>query len=210
MQIIKQSAQKRKKSGKSIAQLGQQSNQSVAPLVVLSDFEKNLLEFSKDTNLTTAQLRGEDDIPTLPMPPKWKYEYGKELMWPRLVKYLLTKMYKLHQWYMEATTYGLIVMEVRVGDQDYFRGDDIIMVEMEELYMLFNQDALDKSLISCWVLMEIQTSCKMGYHDIGFMNPSIIFQDNLRDKPEEIMKNIFKFLEKNYYKNYILLPWNFE
>ena len=56
-QITKQVAHnKRKKSGSTIPQLGKQSNQSVALLVVLSDFEKNLLEFSKDTNLTVAQL----------------------------------------------------------------------------------------------------------------------------------------------------------
>jgi hypothetical protein len=149
-QITKQAAHKRKKSGKSISQLGEQSNQSVAPLVVLSPWEKNLLEFSKDTNLTAAQLRGEDEIPTLPVPEKWKYEYGKELVSPKLVKYLPTKMYKLHQWYMQATPNGYAATEVRVGHQHYFRGDDIIMVPQEELYMLYNQDALDKSLISCW------------------------------------------------------------
>nr|TKW29521.1 hypothetical protein SEVIR_3G400800v2 [Setaria viridis] len=147
-----QAAHKRKKSGKSISQLREQSNQSVAPLVVLSNFDKNLIEFANDTNLTAAQLRGEDDIPTLPVPKKWKYNYGKELMLSKLVKYLLTKMYKLHQWYMQATSNGYAAMKVWIGDQHYYRGDGIIMVDLEELYMLYNLDALDKSLISCWVL----------------------------------------------------------
>nr|XP_034569678.1 uncharacterized protein LOC117834164 [Setaria viridis] len=80
---------------------------------------------------------------------------------------------------------------------------------MEELYMLYNQDALDKSLISCWVLMEIQTCRRMRYHDVGFMDPEIILQANLRDKPNHTMKNIFKFLDKHWNKKYILLLWNF-
>nr|XP_034600007.1 uncharacterized protein LOC117860741 [Setaria viridis] len=200
---------KMKKSGKSIPQLGQQSNQSIAPLVVLSKFDKNLTEFSKDTNLTPAQLRGEDDIPMHPMPAKWKYEYGKLLVWPQLVKHLPTKMYKLHEWYVEATTQGMAVMEVRIGDERYFHADDIINVLLDQLYMLFNQDVLDKSLINRWILMEIQTYRKNGYHDVGSMDPKIIHKNNLRDKPNRTLKNILKFLSKHYYKKYILLTWNF-
>ncbi|MFS9531636.1 hypothetical protein Q6247_26055, partial [Klebsiella pneumoniae] len=48
-QITKQVAHnKRKKSGKCIPQLGEQANQLVALLMVQSDWERNLLEFSKD------------------------------------------------------------------------------------------------------------------------------------------------------------------
>ena len=38
-----------------------------------------MLEFTKDTNLIAAQLRGEDHIPMHPVPAKWKYKYGKPL-----------------------------------------------------------------------------------------------------------------------------------
>nr|TKW28376.1 hypothetical protein SEVIR_3G314500v2 [Setaria viridis] len=209
-QITKQTTHKRKKSRKSVSQLEEQSNQLVAPLVVLSDFDKNLVEFAKDTNLIVAQLRGKDDIPTLPVPDKWQYEYGQELVRPILVNHLPTKMYKLHQWYMQAASNGYAVMEVRISHEHYFHGDDIVQMPLEELFQLYNQEALDKSLISCWVLIEMQYYCRMGYHEVSFMDPSIIFQDNLRDKQKQTLKNIFKFLDKHRDKRRILLPWNFE
>nr|TKW22537.1 hypothetical protein SEVIR_4G235100v2 [Setaria viridis] len=170
---------KKKKSGSSIPHLGTQSNQSIAPLRVLSEFDKNLLQ-------------GEDHL-------------GKPLVWPQLVDRVPTKMYKLHQWYMEASANGLLILEVRIGDQHYFRGDDIINVPLEELYFLYNQDALDKSLISSW----IQTCRRKGYYDIGFMDPDIINESTIRDRPNQTLKNIYKFLDNQHYKKYILLPYNF-
>nr|TKV99772.1 hypothetical protein SEVIR_8G065900v2 [Setaria viridis] len=155
-----------------------------------------------DTNLTIAQLRGEDHIPTHPVPTKWKYEYGKPLVLLQLVKWLPTKMYKLHKWYMEATAQGFAMIEVQIGDEHYFHGDDIINVLLEELYFLFNQDAIDK--------MEIQTCWRNRYYDIGFMDPQVIHEANLRDKPNRTLKNIYKFLDKQHYKKFILLSYNFK
>lgn len=132
-----------KKRGSSILQLGTQSN-----LQALLEFYKDVLLFAKDTNLTTAQLRRVDHIPKQAGAGKWKFKLGKELVWPQLVDHLPTKMYKLHQWYMEASATGLLMLEVRIGDQYYFYGDAIINVPLEELYFLYNQDTLDKSLIS--------------------------------------------------------------
>lgn len=80
-----------------------QSNQSVAPLQVLFEFDRNMLQFAKDTNLTATQLRGEDHIAKHPRAAKWKYEYEKPLVWQQLVDRLPMKIYKLHQWYMQAS-----------------------------------------------------------------------------------------------------------
>nr|TKW21568.1 hypothetical protein SEVIR_4G127700v2 [Setaria viridis] len=198
---ITKAFQKKKKSGSTIPQLGTQSNQSIAPLKVLLEFDQNLLQFIKDTNLTLAQLRGEDHIPKHPEAAKWKYEYGKPLM------------YKLHQWYMEVSANGLFVLEVQIGGQHYFRGEDIINVPLEELYYLYNQDALDKSLISSWVLMEIQTCQTKGYYDVGFIDSDdvnyfhqillvvmvdqnmVYVMDSLR-KPRDQYKNLIDILNK--------------
>nr|TKW02918.1 hypothetical protein SEVIR_7G030900v2 [Setaria viridis] len=186
-----------------------QSNQLIAPLQVLSEFDQNLLQFVKDTNLTPAQLQGENHIPKHPGSAKWKNELGKPLVWLQLVDRLPTKIYKLHQSYMEALANGLLMLEVWIGDQHYFHGEDIINVPLEELYYLYNQDALDKSLISFWVLMEIQTCRRKGYYDIGFMDPNIINESTLRDISNQTLKNIYKFLGSQHYKKYILLPYYF-
>ncbi|XP_072146436.1 uncharacterized protein [Setaria viridis] len=50
-----------------------------------------------------------------------------------------------------AASDGFATMEVQISHQHYFRGDDIIHVPLEELFQLYNQEALDKSLISCWI-----------------------------------------------------------
>nr|TKV99759.1 hypothetical protein SEVIR_8G064900v2 [Setaria viridis] len=184
LRAITKASKKRKKSGSTIPQLGAQSNQSVAPLQVLFEFDKNLLQFAKDTNLTVAQLRGEDHIPKYPGAAKWKYEYGKLL----------------------ASAEGFAVLEVRIGDQHFFCGEDNINVLLKELYCLFNQDALDKSLIGCW----IQTCRRKGYYQVGFMDLDVVNESTLRDKPNRTLKNIYKFLDKQHYQKYILLLHNFK
>nr|TKW03580.1 hypothetical protein SEVIR_7G050700v2 [Setaria viridis] len=167
-----------------------------------SNYDRQITKASKkrkkNTYLTTAQLRREDHIPKHPRAAKWKYEYGKLLM------------YKLHQWYMQASAEGFAVLEVRIDDQHFFRGEDIINVLLEELYFLFNQDALDKSLISCWVLMEIQTCRRKAYYHVGFMDPDVVNESTLRDKPNRILKNIYKFLDNQHYHKYIILLYNFK
>nr|TKW32558.1 hypothetical protein SEVIR_2G175300v2 [Setaria viridis] len=166
---------------------------------VLSEFDKNLLLFAKDTNLTPAQLRGEDHVSKHPGVAKSKFEFGKSLVWPQLVDRLPTKMYKLHQWYMEASANSLLMLEVRIGDQHYFCGEDILKIPLEELYFLYNQDALDKLLISSWVLMEIQTCRRKGYYDIGFIDPvdqSVVYiMDSFR-KSRDQYKNLIDILNK--------------
>jgi hypothetical protein len=36
--------------------------------------------------------------------------------------------------------------------KEHFLGEDLIHIEFEEIFQLFNQDALDKSLVSSYVL----------------------------------------------------------
>ena len=74
------------------------------------------------------------------------------LVRPQLVPHLPMKMYAFHKWYMEAVVDGWIMFAAWVQDHDYFRGLDDIWIEFESLWYLYHQDALDKSLISAWVL----------------------------------------------------------
>ena len=45
---------------------------------------------------------------------------------------------------------------------------------------------------------------------MGFMDPTIINEKLLRDSPKETLDNIYALLDKQHYKNFILLPYNFK
>ncbi|KAJ1275866.1 hypothetical protein BS78_05G168700, partial [Paspalum vaginatum] len=110
----------------------------------------------------------------------WKFEPGKPLVKPDLVKYLLTQMRRFHGWYMKksaADPHHLIV--VRVKDEDYFNGVDLFYLDFKDIYEIYHQGALDISLISCWVLMEIQMCRKEGIYVVSFIDPVAINQKTI-------------------------------
>ena len=63
----------------------------------------------------------------------------------------------LNKWYMAACVRKADdYLYVRIRNYHYFRGDDIIYVQFNELHQLCHMDALDKSLMSClclWVIL---------------------------------------------------------
>ena len=89
---------------------------------MLSEKDKNLLDFGHETGLTPAQLRGEDHIPTHEGAGKCPYQPGRPLVWPELVKRLPTRMFALHEWYLKTTANGIIYLEVRIDDHHYLHG----------------------------------------------------------------------------------------
>ena len=67
---------------------------------------------------------------------------------PEEVKKLSTRMYELHKWYMKiAKTTNQEPLMVKVKPEHYYHATDMY-VEFTELFQLFNQDALVKSIIS--------------------------------------------------------------
>ena len=83
---------------------------------------------------------------------KRKYARGQPLVELEEVNKLPTRMYELHQWYMDITkiSNGESLM-VNVKKDHYFH-EKVVSVEYSELFQLFNQDALDKSIVSCYCL----------------------------------------------------------
>ena len=91
--------------------------------------------------------------PSAPKVDPWKkFEHRKSLYNPEALGELGTQMYLLNNWYMAACERGENFVSVRVRNQQYFRGDDVIYVEFLELHQLCHLDSLDKSLISCYCL----------------------------------------------------------
>ena len=83
----------------------------------------------------------------------YKYQYGKPLVKPEEVNNLPTKMRRLHNWYMHATKARANWIMLRVTKKHYDKEvDDMIAIECVELFQLFNQDALDKLIISAYCL----------------------------------------------------------
>ena len=113
-----------------------------------------MLEFGMDANLTPAQILGDAPIQTHKGSGRCKYVPQMLLVWERLLKELPTRMYELHKWHMQVAggVRGMEHLEVKVEEQHYFRGRTSFAIPMVEFWFLFNMDALDASLISCWVL----------------------------------------------------------
>ena len=53
---------------------------------------------------------------------------------------------------MEASKDGTNYIIVGINDEHYFNGDEEIYIDFEELFQLYNQDAIDKSIVSCYCL----------------------------------------------------------
>ena len=103
--------------------------------------------------ITVGQLLGVD-----PMSPlreediKRKYVHGEPLVEPLEVKNLPTIIYELHDWYMKITKSSnreSLMVNVK---EEHYSNKLALSVEYSELFQLFNQEALDKSLVSCYCL----------------------------------------------------------
>ena len=105
---------------------------------------------TRDFGISVDQLLGTEEIPMADV--AWQYASRKSLVRPEQVPHLSTQMRRLHEWYMQASKEGTIMLMVAVKDEHYFRVSDEICVMFEEFFQLYNQDALDKSIVSCYCL----------------------------------------------------------
>jgi hypothetical protein len=131
-------------SGKKVPQLGEQEIQSIPPLKVLPDKDvaPDYNDIASETGLTFAQLIGGEDIPMDDL--AWKFAHGQPLVRPEQVRQLPTQMRRYSK-------EGRLMLMVKVKKEHYFREDEIC-INFEELFQLYNQDALDKSIVSCYCL----------------------------------------------------------
>ena len=71
---------------------------------------------------------------------------------PDKVKNLPTRMYELHQWYMNITKISNRASLMMNVNEKHYYNEKALSVEYSELFQLYNQDALDKSIVSCYCL----------------------------------------------------------
>jgi hypothetical protein len=173
-QIIKSDAARKARvannssaSGKSVAQLGQQKNQSCPPLKVFSNTEVGSSRAAAEEvdpefvvlygeaaaaqgmtipqYLQQLQFFPEDQI-------KHKYRIGHPLVRPNEVNDLPTKMRRVHNWYLEESANSENWLYLRIKDEHYGYGNGLVMIEFVELYQLYQMDDLDKSILSAYCL----------------------------------------------------------
>jgi hypothetical protein len=118
----------------------------------LTTYKQQLLDFSKSSGLTPAQLIGEEEIALHTGANRPEYVPGRELVWPRLLQFLPTRMYELDKWNMYQGAGGMDSFYVHIEDHHYFCGHQVYTIPMKEFWFLFNMDALDVSFVSCWAL----------------------------------------------------------
>ena len=147
--------------GQGVPQLGQQEKQSCAPLRVCSDVprpkqltNKQIKKAAAELGVTMAEYLGsliEYPIAEV-ITDKYKYKHGEPFVKPEEVSNLPTKMRRLNAWYMEAAKEEKNWINLEVKEEHYGRGTAQVQVEFEELFQLFQQDAIDKSIVSAYCL----------------------------------------------------------
>jgi hypothetical protein len=165
-----------KKCGKTVPQLGEQAAQSIPPLVVPTTHKSTRAQYycgqtvnvpqQGDVVITEEHIMQADMLKITvgqlleiePMSPlreeeiKRKYVRGQPLVEPDEVRNLPTRMYELHEWYMNITKISnreSLMVNVK---KDHYYHEKAVAVEYSELFQLYNQDALDKSIVSCYCL----------------------------------------------------------
>ena len=73
-------------------------------------------------------------------------------MWEELIPQLPTRMRELHAWYIKASATKGVVFCARVQDRHFNRGMDDVWIRFENLFDIYHQDALDKSLLSVFCM----------------------------------------------------------
>ena len=100
--------------------------------------------------MSLGQLLGYEQAPMCEM--ARKYVKGQPLVIPVEETQLSTNMWILHNWYMTVTKkYSKEWFSADVRKEHHFK-DYLIYIQMNELFRLYNQRALNKSILGCYGL----------------------------------------------------------
>jgi hypothetical protein len=97
-------------------------------------------------------LTSQDErFPKAGVAPKPKFVMGGPLVSKERLEELPTNRRYLHAWYMNETKNERIMIMASVP-QEYYGRPEEIHVDFDKLFQMYNCDALDKSLMSCYFL----------------------------------------------------------
>ena len=115
-------------------------------LVALYKDEADAADMSIPEYLSRIEFMNTDDVQIT-----YQYKYGQPLVRAEKLSHLSTQLRRLHKWYMDSCEDGQNWIMMAIKDEHYGR-NDVINIEFSELFQLFNQDALDKSMLSAYCL----------------------------------------------------------
>jgi hypothetical protein len=97
-------------------------------------------------------LASQDDrLPKAVVAPKPQFVIGAPLVSKDKFDDLPTNMRYLHTWYLSKANNGRTMIVASIPWEYYGRLEDI-HINFDELFQMYNCDALDKSLMSCYYL----------------------------------------------------------
>jgi hypothetical protein len=91
----------------------------------------------------------DERFPKAVVAPKPKFVKGGPMVSKERLEDLPTNMCYLHAWYMNEAKNGRIMIVARVPREYYDRPEEI-HVDFDEFFQMYNCDALEKSLMSCY------------------------------------------------------------
>jgi hypothetical protein len=149
-----------------VPQLRQRAKQSIPPLKVLSEnvpslVQQQSLEEAKKwaaewiMSVEDIMVSQDELFPKAVVAPKPKFVMGEPLVSKERLQELPTHMRHLHAWYPNDAKNGRIMIVANVPREYYSRPEEIHF-EFEELFQMYNCEALDKSPMSCCFLQVVQ------------------------------------------------------
>ena len=123
----------------------------VPPLKVSSDIVANHPGMVPGTN-PADYLTDDIEFETMEVD-EFRIQDGQPLIKPDHPPPLTTMMRRLHEWYMERChKSGKHTLTMRIKEEHDLIGMDILNVEFDESFQLYNQKALHKTLVTCYCL----------------------------------------------------------
>ena len=138
------------RTGKTIPQLGEQGKQSYSPLKVFADIANDPGIVDAYPGITLGDYISDDVEFLVAEVVTFKYQNGQPLVKPDQVPHLSTMMRRVHQWYLDACKNGTDNIYVRVKNEHFFNGEEMLFVEFTEIFQLYNQLDIDKAIVSCY------------------------------------------------------------
>ncbi|KAJ1255741.1 hypothetical protein BS78_K165800 [Paspalum vaginatum] len=159
---------------------------------------------SSKSSIKPEQLDNEKLLQNQKFVPRWPYEFGKTLVSPDELKALPTQMRQFHDWYMAVSSKGTITFAASVKDDYYCHGDHKIWLSFEDIFEVYQKDAMDVTLMSVWTIMEMQRYRREKNTNLGFIDLEIVL--NLKDQclPDERLTAIQEYLMGFIFKEIVI------
>ena len=147
--LEKTSKEKRLTKGKNdVPQLGTQKQQAKT---LMSQEQIKMAAFLAEAGLTMEQAFYGADI-EINQNIRTPFIHGQPLVKQELIKDLPTQMRRFHDFYMRASARGRTMIGVLIRKENYFWPTDVMWLEFKDIYEIYHKEALDLSLVSCWIL----------------------------------------------------------